>query len=60
MTRKLWNAIAKIISDERAFRGEDQLDKISKKLADLFEDNFQGQFDWGRFMKACGVENESV
>ena len=49
MTRKQFEAIAKIINTERALRDEGRMDRISKKMAAVFEDNFQG-----RFMKACG------
>lgn len=60
MTKKEFEAVAKIIAAERPF-SRILLDRIAKKLADLFEDRFQGRFDWGRFMKACGVtENESA
>ena len=59
MTRKEFEAVAAIINAERPF-SRMLLDRISKKLADLFEDRYQGRFDWGRFLKACGVEDESI
>ena len=61
MTRKEFIAVAAIINKERALRDEGRLDRISKALADLFEDRCQGRFDYGRFLKACGVtEDESI
>ena len=63
MTKKDFEAVAAIINKERSdwLANPKMLNRIAKKLADFFEDRFQGRFDFGRFMKACGVpDNESV